>query len=52
MCNCLLRFLKMPAEPPTVNPADFGSVEKGGNQSNDKLVVGGATDTASASEPG
>lgn len=42
----------MPAEPATPNPADSGSIEKGGNQSNDKVVVGGATETASGSEPG
>ncbi|MCI4388526.1 hypothetical protein PGIGA_G00087080 [Pangasianodon gigas] len=43
---------QMPAETPAANPTDSGSVEKGGNLSNDRMVVGGATDTASGPEPG
>ncbi|KAI5622623.1 DEP domain-containing protein 5 isoform X3, partial [Silurus asotus] len=49
LCGC---FLKMPPEPPAVNPADSGSIEKGGNLSNDRLAVGGASDTASGPDPG
>ncbi|XP_053500716.1 GATOR complex protein DEPDC5 isoform X2 [Ictalurus furcatus] len=47
-----LSHSQIPAEPPAANPADSGSIEKGGNLSNDRMVVGGATETTSGPEPG
>ncbi|XP_060764411.1 GATOR1 complex protein DEPDC5 isoform X5 [Neoarius graeffei] len=47
-----LSHSQMSAEPPAANPADSGSVEKAGNLSNDRMVVGGATEAASGPEPG